>query len=101
MIPTPSIIYDSSEHVLGKRSYLLSIYVVLTLKDILRRSFFVSDGSKEHINGALNVVDFSIFSSFLNIGSYHSDLRGILNASTMQYGVVGFVGRLISLCPIF
>ena len=37
--------------------------VVLTLKCILGLSIFVSGGNKERKNGALNVVDFSIFPS--------------------------------------
>ena len=38
--------------------------VVFTLKDILGRNIFVSDGSEKCRNGALDVVDFSIFSLF-------------------------------------
>ena len=38
--------------------------VVLNLKDILGVSIFVSGGNKERKNGALDVVDFAIFSSF-------------------------------------
>ena len=49
--------------------YLLSISVVFTLKDILGLSIFVSGGNEERKNGALNVVYFSIFSSFENIES--------------------------------
>ena len=38
-----------------------------------------SSGSEERGNGSLNVVDFAIFSYFVNIESYHSDLRRLLN----------------------
>ena len=38
--------------------------VVFTLKDIMGRSIFVFGGNKERKNGALNVVDVAIFSSF-------------------------------------
>ena len=48
--------------------------VVFTLKDILGRSIFVSGGSEYFRNGELNVVDFTIFSSFENIESYQLDL---------------------------
>ena len=37
--------------------------VVFALKCILGKSIFVSGGSKERRNGALNVVDFFIFLS--------------------------------------
>ena len=36
--------------------------VIFTLKDIMGLSIFVSGGSKDRKNGALNVVDVSIFS---------------------------------------
>ena len=38
--------------------------VVFTLKDILGPSIFVFGGNNERKNGALNVVDVSIFSQF-------------------------------------
>ena len=38
--------------------------VVFTLKYMLGLSIFVFGGSKERKNGALNVVEFPIFSSF-------------------------------------
>ena len=41
--------------------------VVFTLKDILVLIFSPSGDNKERNNGALNVVDFAIFSSFEKI----------------------------------
>ena len=41
----------------------------------------VSSGNEERENGALNVVDFAIFSSFEKIESYQSDIKGILTTS--------------------
>ena len=52
---------DPSVHVLEYRLYWLSISVVFKLKYILGLSIFVSGGSKERKNGALNVVGVSIF----------------------------------------
>ena len=74
--------------------------VVFTLKDIPCLSIFVYGVNEERRNGALDVVGFSILSSFENIESYQSDLRGLLTKSTILYDVEGFVGRLISLLPI-
>ena len=45
------------------------------------RSIFVFGGNEERKNDALNVVDFSIYSSFENIESYQSDIRGLLTTS--------------------
>ena len=59
-----SSMYDPSVHVLGYRLYLLSMPVVFNLQYILSMSIFVSGDNKECKNGALNVVDFTIFSSF-------------------------------------
>ena len=53
---------DPFAHVLEHISYWLSILVVFTLNYILGLSIFVSYGSKWRKNGALNVVDVSIFS---------------------------------------
>ena len=55
---------DTSAHVLGYRSYLLSMSVVFTLNYILGMNIFVFGGNKEHKNCALNVVDVEIFSWF-------------------------------------
>ena len=54
----------SSAHVLEYRSYLLSVLVVITLKDVFGRTFFVSGGNKERKNSSLDVVDFSISHHF-------------------------------------
>ena len=43
------------------------MYVVLTMKDIIGKSIFVSGHSNKCRNGAWNVVDLSSFSSFSNI----------------------------------
>ena len=53
---------DPSAYVIEYRSYWLSIYFVLTLKEILGYIIFVPGGNNEHLNGALNLVDFAIFS---------------------------------------
>ena len=58
----PSIMYDTSAYVLEYRSYWLSISVVFILKDILFMSIFVSGGSKESKNGALDFMDADVFS---------------------------------------
>ena len=58
--------------------------------------YFFSGGSEERINGALNVVNFSIFSSFVNIESYHSYLRGLLTTPPILSGVAGFLVGPIS-----
>ena len=91
---------NPSANIIEYRSYWLSMSVVFTLKDISGLSIFVSGGSKEHKNVALNVVDVSILSYFENIEPYHSYLRGILNESPILSGVGCFVGRLISLFPM-
>ena len=52
---------DPYSHVLGYRSYWLSMSVVFTLNNILGLSIFLSSCSKEHKNVALNVVDVAIF----------------------------------------
>ena len=57
--------------------------VVFTLKYILRWRIFVSDGSEEHRNGALNVVGFSILSPFEKIESSQSYLRGVFTTSSI------------------
>ena len=59
---SPSSMYDPYAHVLEYISYWLSISVVFTLKHIMGLSISVSGGSKDRKNGALKVVDFSIFS---------------------------------------
>ena len=64
------------------------------------KDYFVPGGSEECINGALDVVDFSIFSSFEKIESIQSDLRIILTTSPIWSGVVGFVEIIISFSPI-
>ena len=74
--------------------------VVFTLKYILGPSIFVSSGSEECRNGALNVVDFSNFSSFGMIGSYQSGLRGILTTKQIWSGVGGFARIIMSLLYI-
>ena len=75
----------------------MSISVVFTLKDILGRSIFVSVGSKERRNCALNVGGFSIFSSFANIKSYQSALRRVFTIFPIWYVVGVFVVIIISL----
>ena len=57
-----SMMDDKCAHVLEYRSYWLSIYVVLTLNYILECIIISPVGNDERYNGALNVVDFSIFS---------------------------------------
>ena len=59
---TPSRMDDTSAKVLGYRSYLLSMYVVFILKDIIEWSISFSGGGEYIRNGSLNVVDFSISS---------------------------------------
>ena len=78
----------------------VSMWVVFIPKYILGQSIFVSGRSEELINGALNVVDFSILSSFENVESYQSDLRGILTISSIWYDVCSFLGWLF-LFPYF
>ena len=73
--------YDIYAHIIEYKSYLLSMSVVFTLKDILGLSIFVSGGNKECKNGAMNVVGFAIFSLFGKIESYQSDLRGLFTTS--------------------
>ena len=58
---TPSSMDDPSVHVLEYISYWLSMSVFLTLKDILVLGIFVFGGNNEHKNGALKIVDVSIF----------------------------------------
>ena len=55
--------------------------VLFILKDILEWIIYVSCGSEEHRNVALNMVYFSIFSAFANIESNHSALRGLFTTS--------------------
>ena len=74
--------------------------VLFTLKDILGRSVFLSGGLEECRNGVLNVVYFTILSSFELIESYHSYLRGILTTPKIWSSVGYFVVILISLLPI-
>ena len=57
----------------------MSIFFII--KDILGLSLFVFGGNKERKNGALNVLEVSIFSYYEEIESYHLDLRGILTTS--------------------
>ena len=57
------------KHVLEYRSYLFSIFVVLTINEILGYTILVPGGNNERSNGALNMVDFVIFSPFYNIES--------------------------------
>ena len=52
---------DPYAHVLEYRSNWFSMSVFFNLKDILGMSIFVFGGNKERKNGALNVVDVSIF----------------------------------------
>ena len=54
---------------------------VLILECILGLIIFLSGGSEESRNGALNVVDFSIFSLFENIEASHSYIRVLLTTS--------------------
>ena len=58
---TPSSMDDPSVNFLKYGSYLFSISIVLTLKEIIGRSFF-SGSRNEYRNCALNVVDLDIFS---------------------------------------
>ena len=74
--------------------------VVFNLKDILGVSIFVSGGNKERKNGALDVVDL-LFSHHLENESYQSDLIIPLTTSPILSGDGSFVGRLISLLPIY
>ena len=53
---------DSYEHVLEYGSYWLPMSFVFTLKDIIGHIIYVSGVSEEHRKGALNVVDYAIFS---------------------------------------
>ena len=46
--PTPLSMDDPSSHVLGYRSYWLSMSVVFNLKDILGWIIFVFGGNEEH-----------------------------------------------------
>ena len=62
--------------------------------------YFSSGGSEDIRNGALNVMDFSINSSFENIGSYQSDHRALLITPPIWSGVGGFIVGMISLFPI-
>ena len=64
---TPSIMNYPSTYVIEYWQYWLSISVALTLRYILGRSIFVCGGSNTCRNGALNVVDIYISSSFANI----------------------------------
>ena len=74
--------------------------MVLNIKDILGRNILVSGDNKERLNGAPKVVISSIFSSFSNTESYHSDIRENFTTSPMWYGAGGFFGRLIRLLLI-
>ena len=64
---TPSIMNYPSTYVIEYWQYWFSISVALTLRYILGRSIFVCGGSNKCRNGALNVVDIYISSSFANI----------------------------------
>ena len=100
MKSTLSSIIDSSAHVLEQRPYLLSIYVFLTQNKILVHTLSVLGDSYECSNGALNVIDFVILSSFANIEAYNSAHRGLLTTLPILSGVVVFVGRIIIWFPI-
>ena len=52
--------------------------VIFDLNNILGWVISLSSGSEYFINGALNVVDLTIFLLFENIESYQSDLMGVL-----------------------
>ena len=86
-------------HVLEYKSYWFSMSFVFTKKDIMGMSILVFGGNKDHKNGALNVVDFSILFVVWKIGSYQSYLRGILKTSPIWYSVVYFVGILTRFFP--
>ena len=58
---TPSSMDDPSAHFIEYRSYLLSMSVIFTLKDILGMSIFVLDDNKGCKNVAMDVVDVAIF----------------------------------------
>ena len=60
----------------------------------------MSGGSEEFINGALDVVHFSILLSFERNESSQSDPREILDTSPILSVVVCFVGILNTLFPI-
>ena len=60
--PNPSNMDDTYAQALKYIPHLLSIFLVLNLKDTLGRNIFVYCGNEECLNGALKVVDFSIFS---------------------------------------
>ena len=66
----------------------------------LFRVFFVSVSNEDRKNGAMNVVDFSIFSSFENMESHQSDIRGRLTRLSIWSGAGVLVWILISLFPI-
>ena len=89
-----------SEQVIEYMSYWLSISIILNLKYILGQIIFVSGGSKERRNGALNVVDFHISLWFTNIESHHSDPRGLLTTSPIWSGVGVFLVRIMIFSPI-
>ena len=55
---------DPSAQVIKYRSYLFSTSVVFTLKYIPGRNIFMSGDNKEHLNGALKVVDFHLIIIF-------------------------------------
>ena len=61
---TPSSMYDPYLHILKYRSYLNSISVVFTLKDILGQSIFVSNGNENvkmvHWMGIILLSDLKI-----------------------------------------
>ena len=61
---------------------------------------FFGGGSEDSSNGALNAVNFFIFSLFENIESYQSYCRRVLKLSPILSVIGGFLGRLISLLPI-
>ena len=75
---TPSIMYVPLAHVIEEKSYVFPISVVSDLNNIIRCSIFVPGVIDEFFNGALNVVDYTIFSSFENIELYHLSQKEIL-----------------------
>ena len=97
---TPSMIDYPSAHVLEYILYLLSMSVFLTVNYILGWIIFVSSGNEVSKNSALNLVDFTIFSSFQNIESHQSDIILLLTMSPIWSGVRVFVGRIIILSCI-
>ena len=79
-------------------------YELLTgdsFRDLLYCGKKLSGGNNEIFNEALKVVDFSVFSKFLDIESYHPALIGPFKTPPMKSGVGGLFERIISLFPFF